>query len=280
MRIQLAILIILFAFITAISHAQPTQLTVFAAASLTDVLTEAGTLFDSQYNTQTTFSFGASSTLATQIREGAQADLFLSANITQAQNIIEAGLADGDMLIFAKNRLVVIIPADNPADIQSLADLARDGVYIALAMPDVPIRTYTDQMVEAMRADSAYGEDFYAQFYANVVIEGANVRQVVTQVALGEADAGVVYASDVTPDVADDLAILDVPDEFNVIAEYPLVLLNESVNGDVAREFIAFLLSDAGQDLFVKWGFSSIRPAKSWGWAVICEGNPEWSGCE
>ncbi|MCL4254807.1 MAG: molybdate ABC transporter substrate-binding protein, partial [Anaerolineae bacterium] len=118
-----------------------------------------------------------------------------------------------------------------------------------------------------------------AQFYANVVIEGANVRQVVTQVALGEADAGVVYASDVTPDVADDLAILDVPDEFNVIAEYPLVLLRDSANSELAREFIAFLLSDAGQDLFVKWGFSSIRPAKSWGWSVICEANPEWSGC-
>ncbi|MCL4253444.1 MAG: molybdate ABC transporter substrate-binding protein, partial [Anaerolineae bacterium] len=117
MRIQFAMLIVLFAFSTSISHAQPTQLTVFAAASLTDVLTEAGAIFDSEYNTQTTFSFGASSTLATQIREGAQADLFLSANITQAENIIEAGLADGEMMIFAKNRLVVIIPTDNPANI-------------------------------------------------------------------------------------------------------------------------------------------------------------------
>jgi len=275
MRIQLAILIALFAFIISIIHAQPTQLTIFATASLTDVLTEAGALFDSQHNTQTRFSFGASSTLATQITEGAQADLFLSANIAQAQHIIEAGLADGDMLIFAKNRLVVIIPTDNPANIQSLADLAREGVYIALAMPDVPIRAYTDQMLEAMRADSAYGDDFYTHFYANVVIEGANVRQVVTQVALGEADAGVVYASDVTPA----LTIVDIPDELNVIAEYPLVLLRESANSEMVREFIAFLLSDEGQDLFVKWGFLSIRPAKSWGWAVMCEANPTWAGC-
>jgi molybdate transport system substrate-binding protein len=261
------------------AQAQAPQLTIFAAASLTDVFTEAGSQFTEMTGTEIAFNFGSSSTLATQLTEGAEADIFASANIRQAQLVMDAGLANGDMIIFAKNRLVVITPVDNPANIQTLSDLSREGVFIAIATLEVPVRGYTDQMLEAMRQDSAYGQAFFDGFYANVVIEGANVRQVVTQVALGEADAGVVYASDVTPDMAEDLVILDVPDAFNVMAEYPLVLLAESQNMPLAQDFIAFLLSDDGQDLFVRWGFISVRPQKSWGWSVICEVNPAWDGC-
>jgi len=272
----LFIIISLFAVFTV--SAQPPQLTIFAAASLTDVFTEVGDAFSVQYDVEINFQFGASSTLATQITEGAEADLFISANVRQAQNLLDAGLVDGNLVTIAQNRLVVIIPADNPATIQSLSDLAREGVLLAIAMPDVPVRGYTDQMLEAMRNDSDYGQSFFDGFYANVVIEGANVRQVVTQVALGEADAGVVYASDVTPDVVADLTVLDVPDEFNVIADYPAVLLAASAQPELAQEFIAFLLSDDGQDALENWGFISVRPQKSWGWVQLCATNPAW--CE
>jgi len=257
-------------------HAQPPKLTVFAAASLTDVLTEVGNAFSEQYDVEMNFQFGASSTLATQLIEGAEADLFISANLQQAQNLVDAGLVEGNLVTIARNRLVVIVPADNPANIQSLSDLAREGVLLAIAMPDVPVRGYTDQMVEAMRNDGEYGQPFFDGFYANVVIEGANVRQVVTQVALGESDAGVVYASDVTPDVVSDLAVLDVPDEFNVIADYPAVLLAGVAQSELAQEFIAFLLSDDGQDALENWGFISVRPQKSWGWVQLCDANPTW----
>ena len=132
------------------------------------------------------------------------------------------GFVDGGVDFFATNRLVVIVPADNPGQVEVLADLAEPGLALVLALPGVPVRNYTDQFVGLIEADPAYGVEFNAGFYANVVSEEDNVRRVAAKVALGEADAGIVYISDVTADIAGDLRKIPIADEYNVTAVYPI----------------------------------------------------------
>jgi len=242
--------------------AQDTQtLTVFAAASLTDAFTEIGDAFAEQNpEVEVVFNFGSSSTLATQLVEGAPADLFASANVRQMEVAQEAGRIDEPIEIFARNRLVIAVPVDNPANIHSLADLAEPGVLLVLAAPEVPVRTYTDAMFELLAADEDYGAEYQDAVYANLVSEEDNVRQVVAKLALGEADAGIVYQSDITPDVADEVLAIEIPDAFNQIATYPIATLNDSANPELARAFVDFVLSDDGQAILTGWGFAPRCP--------------------
>jgi molybdate transport system substrate-binding protein len=137
-----------------------------------------------------------------------------------------------------KNRLVLIVPVDNPANIQSLHDLANEGVKLIVAAPDVPVRDYTNTMLDRLAADPGYGEAYRNAFMANIVSEEQNVRQVSAKIALGEGDAGIVYLSDVTPDIADQVIALPIPDSLNTIATYPIAVTNDSVNAELAQKFI------------------------------------------
>ena len=119
----------------------------------------------------------------------------------------DAGRIEGPARTFVKNRLVVIVPADNPAGIDSLDDLANEGVLLVIAGEGVPVRDYTTAMVDRLVNVPGYGEDYKTAFFNNVVSEEDNVRQVAAKVALGEADAGLVYVSDVTPDIAEDVRL-------------------------------------------------------------------------
>lgn len=240
--------------------AQSQTLTVFAASSLTDAFNEIATVFEAAHpGTDVAFNFGGSSTLATQLAEGAPADVFASANNTQMNVARDADRIGGTPRTFVKNRLVLIIPADNPAGIQSLHDLANAGVKLVVAAPGVPVRDYTDAMLTRLTADPSFGADFGTAAMANVVSEEDNVRQVSAKVALGEADAGVVYRSDVTPDIAANVVALPIPDAVNTLATYPIAVTNDSTSPDLAQAFIDYVLSDAGQDTLVKWGFTSAR---------------------
>jgi molybdate transport system substrate-binding protein len=136
-----------------------------------------------------------------------------------------------------------------------LADLGQLGVTLVLALPGVPVRDYTDQFVKLVEADPDYGPTFSSGFYANVVSEEDNVRRVTAKVAIGEADAGVVYISDVTPDIANDIQQIPIPEEYNISAIYPIGLLNNASESDLARDFIAYVLSSDGQAILKKWGF-------------------------
>jgi molybdate transport system substrate-binding protein len=240
--------------------AQDSTLTVFAASSLTDAFNEIATAFEAaNAGTDVVLNFGGSSTLATQLAEGAPADVFASANNTQMNVARDAERIAGTPLTFVKNRLVLIVPADNPANIQSLHDLGNSGVKLVVAAPGVPVRDYTDAMLTRLAADPNYGADFQTAVMANVVSEEDNVRQVSAKVALGEADAGVVYRSDVTPDIADQVIALPIPDAVNTLATYPIAVTNDSANPDLAQAFIDYVRSDEGQDTLVKWGFTSVR---------------------
>lgn len=236
----------------------PVELTVFAAASLTDAFDEIATAFGAQHPGVTVlYSYGGSSQLATQLVEGAPADIFASANTKQMGVAQEGGRIVGEPQLFASNRLVIIVPAGNPAQVSDLAGLAQPGVHLLLAVPGVPVRDYVDQMLAAASADPAYGADFADAVYANLVSEEDNVRQVATKVALGEADAGIVYTSDVTPDLAKDVESIAVPDAYNVAATYPIALVTESAQPETAQAYVDFVLSEQGQVILAKWGFGA-----------------------
>lgn len=240
---------------------QQAELLVFAAASLTDAFDEIAGSFEAAHSGVTIVAnYGASSALATQILEGGAADLFASANETQMQKLVDAGSVTETPQIFATNRLVLIVPADNPAGIETLADLAAPGVLLVLAQPGVPVRDYADQMIQALAADAAYGASYADAVYANLVSEEENVRQVAAKIALGEADAGVVYTSDVTPDIAADVLQIEVPDAFNVVATYPIARLAETAQPDLAQAYIDLILSEEGQMMLQKWGFGPAAP--------------------
>lgn len=263
MKLRLAVLILLLvALISAIPiYAQSGQtLTVFAASSLTDAFEDVTTAFEAQHpGVDVLFNFTSSSDLATQLANGAPADVFASANTRQMQVAQEAGRIAGRPSTFAKNRLVLIVPADNPAGITGLRDLANEGVILVIAAPDVPARDYTNTLLDRLAADPSYGETYREQFMANVQSEEVNVRQVSAKVALGEADAGIVYASDVTPDIAEDVIAIPIPDVLNTIASYPIAVTNDAAEPELAQAFIDLLLSDEGQNTLASWNFISIR---------------------
>lgn len=232
----------------------PRQLTVFAAASLTDAFTELGKNFESANPGVTvTFNFAGSQALRTQIEEGAPVDVFASANTKEMNALITSGLvAETAPQIFLTNQLMLILPADNPAQLNSLQDLANAGVKIIFAAPDVPIGNYTRQAIDLMA--TSFGTNFRDNVFANVVSNEDNVRQVVAKVQLGEADAGIVYTSDAV--AAPELQTLSIPNEFNVIAAYPLAPLSDAPHPDLAQAFIQYVLSADGQAILKKWGFA------------------------
>lgn len=245
------LLAILLAACTTAPEAGTRELTVFAASSLTDAFEELAEAFENQNEgVDVVINFGGSSQLAAQLREGIDADVFASANPTQMGNVVAAGrISAGTEAIFVSNRLTIVVPADNPAGIASFADLAEPGVQLILAVEGVPVRQYTDEVVAAQTAD------FQDAFYANLVSAEDNVRQVSAKIALGEADAGIVYTSDVTPDIAGQVAQISIPDEQNVIATYPIAPLVDAPQPELAERFIAFVLSQEGQAILARWGF-------------------------
>ena len=251
--------------------APATPLTVFAAASLTDAFDELKRQLEAaDPGTTITYQFGASSTLATQLEQGARADLFAPADQPTMERARRAGLLQGEARVFARNTLVVIASANNPRGIATPRDLAKPGVKLVLAGKDVPVGNYARQALDRLSADPAYGADFSRRALANLVSEEANVRQVVARVQLGEADAGIVYASDVTPALRDQVEVIAIPEQFNVVAEYPVAVLEGAANEHGARAFISYLLSPAGQAVLARHGFIPVeRPAGATGTATF-----------
>lgn len=231
-------------------------LTVFAAASLTDAFGDIATGFEAAHpGVKVVFNFGSSSTLAVQLAEGAPADVFASADDEQMGVARKAGRVVDPIHVFAQNRLVIAVPADNPAHIQSLRDLAKPGVLLVVAAPDVPARDYTDRMLAQLAAVPAYGPAYRQAVIANIVSEEETVRLVVAKVALGEADAGIVYQTDITPDVARDVTAIPIPTVYNTLATYPIAVTNDTPHPELARSFAEYVLSADGQAALAHWGF-------------------------
>lgn len=235
------------------------ELTVFAAASLTDAYTEIGdTIMAANPGVTITYNFAGSQALATQLEQGAPADVFAAANTTQMQVAIDAGVIDGEPRTFTRNRLAIVVPADNPAGIDTPADLAQDDLRLVLAQPEVPVGRYSVQSICMMGEDTeTFGEGFIDSVGENIVSHEEDVRAVLTKVQLGEADAGIVYASDITGDIAGDVSIIEIPEEFNVIATYPIAPV---AGGDteLAEAFINYVLGPEGQSILENHGFTPL----------------------
>ena len=236
------------------------ELSVFAAASLREAFEEMGAQFEgANAGVRVVFNFAGSQQLAQQIGQGAPADVFASANQAQMDEVIATGdVASGTEQVFARNQLVVIYPADNPANLQGLQDLARPGVRLVLAAAEVPVGQYTMEFLEKASTEAAFGEGFREGVLGNVASYEENVRAVLSKVALGEADAGIVYTSDVAGK-ASEIGRIEIPAALNTIAEYPIAAIQGAGQEELARRFIEYVLSEEGQAVLARYGFIPVE---------------------
>jgi molybdate transport system substrate-binding protein len=219
--------------------------TVFAAASLTDAFEAMGERFEDTYpDVDVAFNFASSSTLATQLTQGAPADVFASADRAQMDVVAAAGSVAGGRVDLARNSLQIAVEPGNPLAIDGLDDLARGDVTLVLAAEEVPAGEYAREALDAQAIDVAPAS-----------LE-TDVRAVLSRVALGEADAGVVYASDIAPadGAVDGVAI---PPDQNVTASYPVARLTDAPNPAAAAAFVAYATSDEGRRLLRDAGFAT-----------------------
>jgi len=233
-------------------------LMVFAAASLTGAFQEIGQDFEAANpGVQVNFNFAGSQILRTQLEQGALADVFASADHKNMDLVVSENLvAAGNVYDFVTNSLIVILPHGNPGNVTSLAVLAKPMLKIVLADASVPAGNYARQILTNMSQDTAFGLDFGKEVLANVVSNETDVKQVVTKVELGEADAGIVYASDAV--AAPELITLPIPTQFNIVARYPIAVLSKAPEPDRAAAFVEYITSPEGQYILKKWGFSEV----------------------
>jgi len=247
------------------SQSEPVQtqiIFVLAAASLTEPFSELGRRFEAQNpHTKVEFSFAGSQQLAQQLGQGAPGDVFASSSQKYMNAAVQANrVAKDKAQIFAKNRLVVIYPKDNSAGVEDLQDLAKPGLKLILAAKEVPVGEYSLDFLDKASNNPAFSPMFNAAVLKNVVSFEENVKAVYTKIALGEADAGIVWISDITPDGAGQVGSLDIPEALNVIAAYPMAAISDSKHPDLARAFIDLVMSPAGQQVLQKYHFISAFP--------------------
>jgi molybdate transport system substrate-binding protein len=220
-----------------------TTLTVYAAASLTSTFEEIADDFEAEHDgVEVELSFGGSSDLVTQIQEGAGADVFASADTANMDKLVDADLAGADPQDFATNVLEIATPPDNPAGVTSFQDLAAKGLQLVVCAPEVPCGAATQTMADNLGVTLA------------PVSEEQSVTDVLAKVTSGEADAGVVYVTDVTA-AGDDVTGVPFPESGDVVNTYPIAPVAESDEADLAAEFIDFVLGDTGQQVLQDAGF-------------------------
>lgn len=236
----------------------PVDLNVFAAASLTEPFREIGAAFEAANpGIRVVFNFASSHQLAHQLAQGAPADVFASANELQMEIVIDSGfITPGTDRPFAKNRLAIAVPKDNPAGILALQDLARDDVLLVLAAESAPVGRYSLEFLDKTMQDAALGEAYKVSVLNNVVSYEGNVKAVLNKVVLGEADAGIVYTSDLSAENADQVIRINIPNALNVTATYPIAAIGESPNPELAMAFIDYVLSPDAQAILSRHGFT------------------------
>jgi molybdate transport system substrate-binding protein len=228
------------------SHSAHDRITVLAAASLTEAFQTIGKDFErANPGISVRFSFGPSDGLATQIQGGAPADVFASAS-EQWMDAVQQKPGVTDRSDFVTNRLILVVPASNPAGISSVADLARPGVKLVLAAEGVPAGDYARQIL----ANAGIAKPALA----NVVSNEVDVKGVLQMVASGDADAGIVYVTDLTPDVATSVKGITIPGNLNVIATYPIGVVDGSRDSALASQFVRYVLG-SGLRVLNRFGF-------------------------
>ncbi|MCI0865441.1 MAG: molybdate ABC transporter substrate-binding protein [Chloroflexi bacterium] len=246
------------------------ELMVFAAASLSNLFPQVATAFQQQHpGVSVKFNFAGSQRLRTQLEHGARADVFASADQDQMELAMESGLLSGEPVPFASNRMVVIVPQgdrlEDPATrttVRSLEDLANPGVKLVVALPAVPAGKYALEAIQRLgNAGNGFPSDYSQKVRANVVSQEPNVRGVVQKVVLNEVDAGVVYQTDARVEhVASKVAAIQIPDWANPSASYPIGVLRDAAEPDLAGAFVEFLRSPEGRLILRGHGFGAPKP--------------------
>jgi molybdate transport system substrate-binding protein len=229
-------------------------LTILAASSLTYGFGELAKTFEKQnQGVEVKQSFGASSDMLAQIQQGAPADVFASAAQEEMKTAVKDGLVAGKPEVFVKNREIIMIPKDNPAGIEEFRDVANPGVKLVLAQKDVPAADYAIEILG--KANARYGSDFKQDVLSNVVSREADVRASVNRVVVGDADATFGYASDYTPDVESEVKVVGIPPDLNIIATYPIAVLEDAKDLELAKKWVDLVTSKEGQRVLEKWNF-------------------------
>jgi molybdate transport system substrate-binding protein len=229
-----------------------TTLTVLAAASLNGPFPRIAEAFaEENPSVLVRFSFAGTDSLVAQIEQGAPADVFASASIAYAGRLWDTGLVEFPR-IFCTNSLVIVVPSANPAGISSPRDLTRPGVHLVIGSQTVPIGEYTRTVLTQL--DALYGDGYTDAVLANVASNEENAEAVLTKVRLGEADAGVVYVTD-SRAVEVDVLPIELPDEAQAVAHYPIAVVEASSHPEEANRFVEFVLSSDGQRILGEAGF-------------------------
>ena len=237
---------------SSVAGARSAELVIFEAASLKEVFAKLARRFEREHpGTKVVTNAAGSQELRAQIEHGAVADVFASADRKHVDALVAQGLADPPQ-IFACNEPVVVVRAGLAATVKTFADLPR-AERLVVGAPDVPIGAYAARIVK--NAASRYGADFAVRLEARVASRELNVRQVLAKVVLGEADAGIVYRSDALAAPPGTIGIVTVPAELNVRAEYPLAVLKQAPQPELARQWSALVTSQAGAAALLEAGF-------------------------
>lgn len=229
------------------------ELTILAASSLTDALGEIERNFEEDADVEATTSFAGSQVLRVQIEQGVPADVFVSADPSHTDALVRAGLLVERGLI-AHNELVVIVPPDNPASIESFADLPR-ARRLVIGAPDVPAGRHARALLE--NAADRLGARWQSDVLAHVVSEESNVRLVRAKVELGEADAAIVYRTDAMS--SDRVRTIEIPEELDVRADYSVGIVAASPRRALGQRWIDYVRSDEGQRVLSSHGFETSR---------------------
>lgn len=219
-----------------------TELTVLAAASLTDVFTEAGEAFEESHpGVRVRLSFAGSQELAAQVRQGVPADVLVTADTGTMDGV---AAHTGAPVLIARNAMTIVTPPGNPAGVASLADLGRPGLRLVLAAPEVPAGRYGRDLLGAQDVAAA------------PVSEEPSVRAVLAKVELGEADAGLVYTTDAAV-AGTGVHTVAIPRDANITAAYPAAVLTRSAHPEDAAAFTGWLTTPPAQELLAEAGFAA-----------------------
>ena len=243
------------------SSAPSPVITAFVAASLRDAMTAAGPAYAAEAGVRIETSADASTALRVQIEQGAEADVFLSADTKNPDALLAGGQVIGSVVPFAQNSLAIIVPKGNPAGITSALDVGRAGIKIVAAGEGVPITAYADRLVDQLAAGTTDPGAFVAAYAANVVTHEDNVKAVVAKIELGEGDAAIVYATDAL--AATGVLVFPIPIGSNIQATYAGVVPTTALHPEAGRAFLDWLAGPSGQAILARFGFVPLGPGPS-----------------
>ncbi|PKM94675.1 MAG: molybdate ABC transporter substrate-binding protein [Firmicutes bacterium HGW-Firmicutes-1] len=255
--IALGLLLTCISLIGCSQEEKKTKLTILAAASLTEVYTELEKGFEAQYtDIDLQFTFAGTTTLLPQIKEGIEADIFVSASESAILELLDEGyIKEEAVKVFAHNQLAFMIYKDSNFDVKSMEDVLQEGIKVIIGEPNLPVGKYTVEMLDKIEAEGLYGENYKELFMDHVVSMENSVKAVAIKVEMGEADVGVVYATDFTSLNNKWVYGIDIPKAYNPKATYELATLKNSKNKRMADKFVAYVLGKEGQDYLLKYGF-------------------------